>query len=896
MKKLGISLMLTILMVGMVSGLPLQYHGADEVVQGSFGDTSGNFTFPEDVEIVGDVNVSGSSKVFTPELCLNGDCQTSWPSGSSIWTNTSGNATFVSGSVGIGTSSPGSTLHVKGIDPAGVIQAQKTTTTTGTIQNILLLRSLTSNNMVDGFGGQILFNIEDNSTTSNNIGSIGFSRSGQDNSSEFGINVYNNGVTTRGLTINPNGYVGIGTTDPSEKLDVTGNIELAYSASNLYTLRQEANDNWYGYIIPFSSTGMMKFATEYDGNGGGFHWFVDSSEKMRISPNGNVGIGTTNPTYNLDLLNSADNGVIRAKGTGSYKRGILILETTDTGAGSGRESGRISFQGPDSTAVTEEYATIIAQQTSTTNGTEQGDLIFRARQSGQTISNSEAMRITSTGNVGIGTNTPGEKLEVDGNINVTTGNDICIEGGNCLSTVSSGSGEWTDAGPYIYANNNNTIVVTDDGKIGIGTTAPGTYSLHTTGPIKVGGWITQNNSQWLAGTKVDGTIGGIVEVDSNDDLILNSFYLRDVIITDGGGITAPNMIIKSNPTAVGIGTASPSTSLEVSKNTLSASSSVQPALRVVNTNTTQGDGSSTVNSASMYLDATNGGMRFMLQAIDDTAGNGAGGHVRVTTADPIYFWTSNVKRMTIDSSGNVGIGTSSPDDVLHVFKGDSGATPHSFSTVNIENAGNNMVSVLTNNVSNGYYGFGDSEDDFRAGMQYYHGDDSLTFWGNNDVRIKVLSDGDVGIGTATPTQKLHIEGSANITSNIWYGGNITGYGADFAEKFGTNEELEEGDVVCLEDNGKVSKCKNSGDNSVVGIVSFNPTIIGNGGQDGVPIGIVGIVPTKVKGPINKFDLITPSPGGYGEKASIENFGAIVGKAMESCEKDECVIKVLVGMR
>lgn len=41
------------------------------------------------------------------------------------------------------------------------------------------------------------------------------------------------------------------------------------------------------------------------------------------------------------------------------------------------------------------------------------------------------------GSMGLGTNSPGEKLEVVGNIN-STGGDICITGGNCLSTVSGG--------------------------------------------------------------------------------------------------------------------------------------------------------------------------------------------------------------------------------------------------------------------------------------------------------------------------------------------------------------------------------------------------------------------------------------------------------------------------
>ncbi|WP_419172486.1 tail fiber domain-containing protein [Halobacteriovorax sp.] len=56
---------------------------------------------------------------------------------------------------------------------------------------------------------------------------------------------------------------------------------------------------------------------------------------------------------------------------------------------------------------------------------------------------STKMVLDQSGNLGIGTISPSQRLSVDGNINVTTGNDICIDGGNCLSTVGAGSGTVT---------------------------------------------------------------------------------------------------------------------------------------------------------------------------------------------------------------------------------------------------------------------------------------------------------------------------------------------------------------------------------------------------------------------------------------------------------------------
>jgi len=121
---------------------------------------------------------------------------------------------------------------------------------------------------------------------------------------------------------------------------------------------------------------------------------------------------------------------------------------------------------------------------------------------------------------------------------------------------------------------------------------------------------------------------------------------------------------------------------------------------------------------------------------------------------------------------------------------------------------------------------------------------------------------------------------------------------DFAEMFESDESLEPGDVVCLEKDFNVARCSQRADPLVMGVVSPDPTIAGNNQlDDAYPIGIVGIVPTKVKGPLEKGNLLTTSSlAGYAEKATFEDFGAIIGKAMDSCEEERCKINVLVGLR
>jgi hypothetical protein len=166
-----------------------------------------------------------------------------------------------------------------------------------------------------------------------------------------------------------------------------------------------------------------------------------------------------------------------------------------------------------------------------------------------------------------------------------------------------------------------------------------------------------------------------------------------------------------------------------------------------------------------------------------------------------------------------------------------------------------------------------------------------------DSNTLAIMGGEVGIGTLSPDQALKINGSANVTGTVYYGGNLTGYGSDFAEMLPISGSVGNGDVVCFDESMKVKKCASRADPAVAGVVSERPTIIGNGAEKGMPVGITGIVPTKVKGPIARFDLLTSSSKpGFAEKATKDDFGAIIGKAMEPCDKESCTIKVLVGLR
>ena len=112
-----------------------------------------------------------------------------------------------------------------------------------------------------------------------------------------------------------------------------------------------------------------------------------------------------------------------------------------------------------------------------------------------------------------------------------------------------------------------------------------------------------------------------------------------------------------------------------------------------------------------------------------------------TIAGDMIFWTNNQNRMQITPNGNIGIGTSNPQSLLHV------AGRAQF--------GNNLLTYSTN-----YDGIVESS-----------GATSLKFntsWTN--TRMTITAAGDVGIGVATPTEKLHVAGNWKFTGSaqVWY--------------------------------------------------------------------------------------------------------------------------------
>ncbi|MAE42394.1 hypothetical protein CMO93_01370 [Candidatus Woesearchaeota archaeon] len=299
------------------------------------------------------------------------------------------------------------------------------------------------------------------------------------------------------------------------------------------------------------------------------------------------------------------------------------------------------------------------------------------------------------------------------------------------------------------------------------------------------------------------------------------------------------------------------------------------------------------------------------------------GNERKIFQSPVGYKISGTDNFTVDTNvlfvdtlnNRVGIGTSSPNYELDVV-GDINATNINATGIMQANSfigdGSSLSGIISAtppwNSSGTNVFLNDSASKVGIGtinpLSKLHINESspegafrITNVSGYNVLFVNASNGRVGIGTDLPNATLHVIGDGNFSGNLHVEGNITTLGADFAEMFFSEQELESGDVVCLKEGFTVTKCSQRADSLVIGVVSKNPTITGNNQNGNYPIGIVGIVPTKVIAPVQKGELLTTSDyAGHAEKAALDDFGAIIGKSMDSCYLEECKINVLIGLR
>ena len=296
------------------------------------------------------------------------------------------------------------------------------------------------------------------------------------------------------------GEVGIGTNSPSTyggKLNITdgavggeSTLVIANNNANQF-VRVGINDNVAQ--IAYDNADSLAFGEATDSTTAGL-----TTERMRIDSSGNVGIGTTTPTSNLEVSDST-------QATGAT---LSITNSHEGSWVSGDKIGSIDFRIDDGSTSEKVRAKVHSEGKTTGTFPSNSDLVFSTT-SGNTLS--EAMRIDASGKVGIGTASPSAPLHIDSDTNPmidldnnTTGVvpqfriynpntsngyfGINTFGNTARFTQNSSTGS---PGTFIWQQGTlgEKMRLNNQGRLGLGTTAPA-EALHVVGSIVATGNIT----------------------------------------------------------------------------------------------------------------------------------------------------------------------------------------------------------------------------------------------------------------------------------------------------------------------------------------------------------------------------------------------------------------------
>jgi hypothetical protein len=145
---------------------------------------------------------------------------------------------------------------------------------------------------------------------------------------------------------------------------------------------------------------------------------------------------------------------------------------------------------------------------------------------------------------------------------------------------------------------------------------------------------------------------------------------------------------------------------------------------------------------------------------------------------PVNFITNNSPRMTLTTTGNLGIGITAPKAKLHVFNGSSGVTTlPGGSTLIVENNFANFISLLnpTNNSSGILFGNTLSPNDGSISYNEGGAQRGLVFrTGGAIQRMTLTSSGFLGLGTNSPASELHISHSNDFLHGLRIENNTAG--------------------------------------------------------------------------------------------------------------------------
>jgi Chaperone of endosialidase len=527
----------------------------------------------------------------------------------------------------------------------------------------------------------------------------------------------------------PNGNLGVGTSSPSSKLTVGGNPPLSgaiagVGASGGISLALSDNVNSSLYVKHVSA-GVSTFGTD---SGGQLAFATNGfSERMRIDASGNVGIGTSSPSGKLDVY------VSRTDGTNTN---ALYVSDSATGIATVGFGSRIIGQ---SNAGGVKSAVAFENGGDGTNN--QSQLAFYTQNAANALT--RQMTISSTGNVGIGTSSPTNKLTVVGNANITSSstNSTGFTLGNTAAsgvdwTLYSSGGGPTTAGSFGIYNNStstNALVLSAANNLGLGVT-PSAWNSNYKGFQMNGGAL----QAYTTGDRFSVNQNNYVNT-SGVAAYVNTGYASQYLQLNSEHrfYTAPS------GTAGNAITFTQAMTLDASGNLL-----------VGQTSNYVGE-SNWVESKSGYVFANNSTSSASNRNWAINVNGSGAGNMDWTVSSTNTGWPNFAYRMTLDASGNLGIGTTSPAEKLSVAGAIRVHTASSAGFTSDSKGGLVDFVPASNNVRVGYV---PGTSGVNTGI--------LSFVvGSGAEAARFDSSGNFGIGTTSPTARLSVAGNIETVAS-----------------------------------------------------------------------------------------------------------------------------------
>tara|TARA_A100000164_G_scaffold303566_1_gene279303 strand:- start:30 stop:1508 length:1479 start_codon:yes stop_codon:yes gene_type:complete len=233
----------------------------------------------------------------------------------------------------------------------------------------------------------------------------------------------------------------------------------------------------------------------------------------------------------------------------------------------------------------------------------------------------------------------------------------------------------------------------------------------------------------------------------------------------------------------------------------------------------------------------------------DSSGSGDEGVIDNTVGQKVRF--------KVKSSGGV---TTEPFHVSAV-----GLIPTTTATYDIGDTNYKFRNMYANS----FIGLATNATNLQVGSNYRTGDVNAT---NNTVAVR--------------------DSSGNLAANTFNGISTSAKYADLAEKYTTDQHYPVGTLMTIGGEAEATACE--GEEICIGVISTKPAYLMNSDSEGQAVALVGRVPVRITGPVNKGDKVYIAQNGTASAVTV--LGDMIGIALETNDRHEetlveCILKL-----